>query len=72
MQYMFCRMLQGEYSAIPSTFIVVKIFVLFIFEWPFYTGFTGHLHMEELSFLISNSIVLVNCDVIGIDAKIMV
>ena len=31
-----------EYS--PSTFIklpfVIKIFVLSIFEWPFYTGFT--------------------------------
>ena len=33
-----------EYSAIISTFIklpfVIKIFVLSIFEWPFYTGFT--------------------------------
>ena len=40
----YCRMLQGEYSAILSTFIklpfVIKIFVLSIFEWPFYTGFT--------------------------------
>ena len=38
------RMLQGECSAILSTFIkppfVIKIFVLYIFEWPFYTGFT--------------------------------
>ena len=37
-------MLQGEYSAILSIFIklpfVIKIFVLSIFEWPFYTGFT--------------------------------
>ena len=37
-------MLQGEHSAIFSTFIklpfVIKIFVLFIFEWQFYTGFT--------------------------------
>ena len=37
-------MLQGEYSAILSTFIklpfLIKIFVLSIFEWPFYTGFT--------------------------------
>ena len=35
---------QGEHSAILSTFIklpfVVKIFVLSIFEWQFYTGFT--------------------------------
>ena len=34
---------QGELSAILSTFIklpfVIKIFVLSIFEWPFYTGF---------------------------------
>ena len=40
----YCRMLKGEHSAILSTFIqlasVIKIFVLSIFEWPFYTGFT--------------------------------
>ena len=39
----YCRMLQVEHSAILSTFIklpfVIKIFVLSIFEWPFYTGF---------------------------------
>ena len=39
----YCRLLQGEHSAIRSTFIrllfVSKIFVLSIFEWPFYTGF---------------------------------
>ena len=38
------RMLQWEHSAILSTFIklpfVIKIFVLSIFEWPCYTGFT--------------------------------
>ena len=37
-------MLQWEHSAILSTFIklpfVIKIFVLSIFEWPFYTGLT--------------------------------
>ena len=37
-------MLQGEPSAILSTFIkprfVIKIFVLSVFEWPFYAGFT--------------------------------
>ena len=37
-------MLQGEHSAILSTFIklpfVIKIFVLSISEWPLYTGFT--------------------------------
>ena len=40
----YCKMLQGEHSAILSTFIklpfVIKIFVLSIFEWPFYIGFT--------------------------------
>ena len=40
----YCRMLQGEHSALLSTFIklpfVIKIFVLSIFERPFYTGLT--------------------------------
>ena len=40
----YCRMLQGEHSAILKTFIklpfVINIFVLSIFEWQFYTGFT--------------------------------
>ena len=40
----YCRMLQGEHSAILSTFIklslVIKIFVLSIYEWPHKTGFT--------------------------------
>ena len=39
----YCRMLQGEHSAICSTFMklpfVIKIFVLSVFEWPFDTGF---------------------------------
>ena len=39
----YCRMLQGEYSVILSTFsklpFVKKIFVLSIFEWPLYTSF---------------------------------
>ena len=39
----YCRMLQGEHSAILLTFIklpfVIKIFVLSIFEWPLKTGF---------------------------------
>ena len=37
-------MLQGEHSAILLTFIklpfVIKIFLLTVFEWLFYTGFT--------------------------------
>ena len=40
----YCRMLQGEHSAILSTIIklpfFIKIFVLSIFEWPLKTGFT--------------------------------
>ena len=40
----YFRMLQREHSAILLTFIklpaVIKTFVLSIFEWPFYTGFT--------------------------------
>ena len=40
----YCRMLQEEHSAIPSTFIklsfVIKTVFLSIFEWPFKTGFT--------------------------------
>ena len=40
-------MLQVVHSAILSTFIklpfLIKIFVLSIFEWPFYTGFTVHV-----------------------------
>ena len=42
----YCRMFQGEHSAILWTFIklpfAIEIFVLSIFEWPFYTGFTVH------------------------------
>ena len=40
----YCRMLQEEHSAILLTFIklpfVIKTFVLSIFEWLFYIGFT--------------------------------
>ena len=40
----YCRILPLEHSAILLTFIklpfVIKIFVLSIFEWLFYTGFT--------------------------------
>ena len=61
----YCRMLQGEHSAKLSTFIklpfVIKIFVLSIFEWPFYTAFTVpkfhelvHCFDIALTLLISN------------------
>ena len=40
----FTPNLGGEHSAMLSTFIklpiAIKIFVLSIFEWSFYTGFT--------------------------------
>ena len=40
-------MLQWEHTAILSTFIelplIIKIFVLFIIEWPFYTGLTDYV-----------------------------
>ena len=40
----YCRMLQGEHSAILLTFIklpfAIKTFVLYIFKWLFKTGFT--------------------------------
>ena len=40
----YCRMLQGEHSAILSTFIklpfVFKSFVLSIHKWPLKTGFS--------------------------------
>ena len=40
----YCRMFQGEHSALISTFIklpfLIKIFVLSIFGWPHKTGFT--------------------------------
>ena len=40
----YCKMLQGEHSAILLTIIklpfVIKIFIMSIFEWPFKTDFT--------------------------------
>ena len=41
---------KGEHSAIRLTFIkllfVIKILVLSIFEWPFYTGFSVFLFIS--------------------------
>ena len=46
----YCRIFQWEHSAILSTFIkvpfVIKIFILSIFEWPFYTDFTVSLMLS--------------------------
>ena len=48
----YCRMLQGEHSAILSTFIklpfVINIFVLSIFECPLKTGFTVFNSFAEI------------------------
>ena len=50
-----CRMLQVEHSAILSTCIklpfVIKIFVLSIFEWPFYTDFSVHIIANKICHL---------------------
>ena len=56
----YCRMLQGEHSAIFSTFIkllfVIKTFILSIFEWTVYTGFTVYYIYNHLPvFIISTS-----------------
>ena len=46
-------MLQQEHSAILLTFIklpfVIKICVLSIFGWPFYTGFSVHSFFTQLT-----------------------
>ena len=48
----YCRMLQGEHSAILSTLIklpfVFKTFVLSFFEWPLKTGFTVCLFLLQV------------------------
>ena len=45
------KVLQGEHSAIRSTFIklpfVIKNIVLSYFEWPFYTGFTVLAYFKD-------------------------
>ena len=47
-------MLQGEHSAICLSFIklpiVIKIFILSILEWPFYTGFTVYENLHFYPF----------------------
>ena len=54
----YCRMLQGEHSAILSTFIklpfVSKLFVLSIFEWPLKTGFTVYYLKNTLYLFIEH------------------
>ena len=49
-------MLQGEHSAICSTFIklpfFIKIFVLSILEWPFYTGMPANNEIHQRVLII--------------------
>ena len=52
----YCRIFQGEHSAILLTSIkrqfVIKIFVLSIFEWTFYTCFAVLFCLKGQSFVI--------------------
>ena len=52
-------MLRGEHSAILWNYIrlpfVIKIFVLSIFVWPFYTGFTVIAYAQKPSPLNANA-----------------
>ena len=61
----YCRMLQGEHSAILSTSIKlpfsIKILVLSIFKWPLKTGFTVYSKEQTLCPLGNFSCVFVGC-----------
>ena len=52
-------MLQGEHFAILLTFIklpfVIKIFVLSVFEWPYYTGIK-FTHVSFIALTIDGSL----------------
>ena len=68
-------MLQWEHSAILSTFIklpfVIKIFVLPIFEWPFYTGFTVQtFQYSKCSKILSTFLLLFSKKLLAIRAWI--
>ena len=58
-------MLHGEHSAIFLTFIklqfVIMIFVLSIFEWPFYTGFTVAFNKRSVCAYNTYSSVFLSC-----------
>ena len=60
----YCRMLQGEHSAILSTCIKLqrgfKTFVSSIFEWPLKTGFTvSHIYSTKTA--VQNGLDCVLC-----------
>ena len=62
-------MLQGEHSAILSTFIklpfVIKVFVLSIFELPFYAGFTIFVEESSVLCLLAETFPLLLCKQFG-------
>ena len=68
----YCRMLQEEHSAILLTFIklpfVIKIFVLSIFEWPFYTGFTVLIIIPWMSTCMGDNHSLKHVDYLHLQA----
>ena len=51
----YCRMLQVEHFAILSTLVklpfVIMIFVVAIFEWPFYTGITAFVGANDSTYI---------------------
>ena len=57
----YCGMLQGEHSAILSTFIklpfVIKIYVLSTFEWPFTQVILYAYTVKKLNNLDSDSLI---------------
>ena len=64
-------MLQREYSAIRSTFInlpvVIKIIVLSIFEWLFYTAFTVSTLYRPMIFSTVLDIIMLGCAIVYIE-----
>ena len=64
---------QGEHSAILSTFIklpiVINIFVLSFFEWPFYTGFTVIVYLfSEMVCLVIGIFYMLHWEIGGVEA----
>ena len=59
----YCRMRQGEHSAILSTFIKlpfsIKTYVLSIFKWPLKTGFTVYMNAEAEQFAMTGFLMFV-------------
>ena len=58
----YCRMFQGEHFETLLTFIklpfIIKIYVLSIFEWPIYTGFTVTILVKRDKYVVKQRLVL--------------